>query len=132
MKVRVDMTIRDEDGNIIHEELNREFLSSSEYDVDDRYSLESLNLVYKFLYPKNKIKINDSEKERLLELLATKPKEFLALAYLYAENYLKYGEDVTEKWDTATRQSSILATAYHQGQHDLMEELSKDDGRPKE
>ena len=36
----------------------------------------------------------------------------IATAYLHAINYTLYGEDVTEKWLTATQNASALEKAY--------------------
>ena len=45
----------------------------------------------------------------------------LATAYLYATNYTLYGEDVTEKWLTATQNASALEKAYRKGYYDALQ-----------
>ena len=57
----------------------------------------------------------DKEKEFILKLLMDEDKTLICLAYAYARNVLKYGADVTEKWETAAEQSNMLQTAYSQG-----------------
>lgn len=50
----------------------------------------------------------DSAKQKLLDLLAKEPTMVLSTAYIYAKNYVNYGEDITKAWTTAVQQSSIL------------------------
>lgn len=52
--------------------------------------------------------IDDSGKQLLLDLLAKEPTMVLSLAYIYAQNYVQYGEDITKAWTTAVQQASIL------------------------
>ena len=59
--------------------------------------------------------VQDKEKEFILKLLADEDKTLICLAYSYARNLLKYGADVTEKWETAAEQSDMLQAAYSQG-----------------
>jgi hypothetical protein len=63
------------------------------------------------------IEIPDEEldKSTLLRLLAEQDTKVLATAYLYAKNFVTYGVNVTEKWDTAVRNSDSLTRAYHDG-----------------
>ena len=66
----------------------------------------------------------DSEnikKQALLNLMKDMPLQTLQIAYVYAENYKEYGDDVTKTWNTATEQSSILAKAYRKGYHDALQ-----------
>ena len=44
----------------------------------------------------------------------------LKTAIMYAENYLKYGVNVTEKWDTAVKQTYALEMARREGLVDGM------------
>jgi rubrerythrin len=46
-------------------------------------------------------------------------------AYLYATNLTLYGENVTEKWLTATQNASALEKAYNSGYYDAMQRLVK-------
>ena len=46
------------------------------------------------------------------------PSIVIATAYLYAINFILYGEDVTEKWETAIQNSNALEKAYMRGYYD--------------
>ena len=63
--------------------------------------------------------------KELIEELLKMPPMVIATAYLYAINYTLYGEDVTEKWLTATQQAAVLGKAYRQGYHDAMERVNQ-------
>ena len=52
--------------------------------------------------------IDDSVKQKLLDSLAEEPTMVLSTAYVYAKNYVEYGEDITRAWTTAVQQTSIL------------------------
>ena len=52
--------------------------------------------------------MGDNVKKQLLDLLAEDPTTVLSTAYVYANNYMKYGEDVTKVWTTTAQQLSIL------------------------
>lgn len=54
-------------------------------------------------------------KEQLAQWLIELDENVLKVAIMYAENYLKYGVDVTEKWDTATKQQWSLERAERYG-----------------
>lgn len=54
-------------------------------------------------------------KEQLAQWLVELDENVLQVAVMYAENYLKYGVDVTEKWNTAVRQQYSLEKAQRQG-----------------
>lgn len=54
-------------------------------------------------------------KEQLAQWLIELDENVLKVAIMYAENYLKYGVDVTEKWDTATKQIWSLERAERYG-----------------
>lgn len=70
----------------------------------------------------------DSEnvkKQALLNLMKDMSLQTLQIAFVYAENYKEYGEDVTKTWNTATEQSSILAKAYRKGYHDALQKQAE-------
>ena len=50
----------------------------------------------------------DDIKTKLLDSLAKEPPMVLSTAYVYAKNYVEYGEDITKAWTTAVQQASIL------------------------
>ena len=51
--------------------------------------------------------IDDNVKRQLLDELAKEPTMVLSTAYIYAKNYVEYGEDITKAWTTAVQQASI-------------------------
>jgi hypothetical protein len=51
---------------------------------------------------------NDDLKKHLLDKLSKEPTMMVSTAYIYAKNYVNYGEDVTKAWTTATQQASII------------------------
>lgn len=55
------------------------------------------------------------EKEQLAKWLLKYDEQTLQIALMYATNYLKYGVDVTEKWDTAVQQQAALKKAEEHG-----------------
>ena len=61
----------------------------------------------------------------LLDELAKEDLQVLSLAYVYAKNLQMYGEDVTEKWLTATKNTSALEKAYQKGYYDAMEQANR-------
>lgn len=63
------------------------------------------------------------ESKQLIDELSKMPPMVIATAYLHAINYTLYGEDVTEKWLTATQNASALEKAYQKGYHDATEKL---------
>ena len=65
-----------------------------------------------------------TKKEALLEELAKEDLQVLSLAYIHAKNLHMYGEDVTEKWLTATQNTSALEKAYRKGYYDAMQRPS--------
>ena len=67
--------------------------------------------------------IQKYESKQLIDELSKMPPMVIATAYLHAINYTLYGEDVTEKWLTATQNASALEKAYQKGYHDAMEKL---------
>lgn len=62
------------------------------------------------------------KKKRLIDELSKMPPMVIETAYLYAINYTLYGEDVTEKWVTATQNASALEKAYNKGYYDALKE----------
>lgn len=53
------------------------------------------------------------------------PPMVIATAYLHAINYTLYDEDVTEKWLTATQNTSALEKAYRKGYYDAMKRIKQ-------
>ena len=70
--------------------------------------------------------IQEYESKRLIDELSKMPPMVIATAYLYAINYTLYGEDVTEKWVTATQNASALEKAYREGYHDALQKMRKE------
>ena len=66
------------------------------------------------------------ESEQLIDELSKMSPMVIAIAYLHAVNYTLYGEDVTEKWVTATQNTSALQKAYQKGYHDAMERVNQE------
>lgn len=64
--------------------------------------------------------IQELENKQLIDELSKMPPMVLATAYLHAINYTLYGEDVTEKWVTATQNASALEKAYMKGYYDAL------------
>lgn len=73
--------------------------------------------------------INDNKpmeqntKQLILEKLSNMPEMLVLTAYLYAKNYIVYGEDVTKEWNTAVQQSAILEKVYNRGRNDVLKEV---------
>lgn len=57
--------------------------------------------------------------------LSEMPYEVIATAYLYAVNYIAYGENVTKEWSTAIQQTQALETAYRKGYYDAMKDMKE-------
>lgn len=66
-------------------------------------------------------KIREYESKQLIDKLSNMPPMVIATAYLHAINYTLYGEDVTEKWLTATQQAYALEQAYRKGYYDALQ-----------
>ena len=66
-------------------------------------------------------KMQKQESKQLIEELSKMPPMVIATAYLYALNYTLYGEDVTEKWLTATQNASALEKANREGYYDALQ-----------
>lgn len=60
-------------------------------------------------------------KEKLLGLLSEEPIMVLLTAYLYAKNYVNYGEDVTKTWTNTVQNASALEKAYKKGYYDALQ-----------
>jgi len=67
-----------------------------------------------------KEQIQEYERKCLIDELSKMPPMVIATAYLYAINYTLYGENVTEKWITATQNASALEKAYNKGYYDAL------------
>lgn len=65
--------------------------------------------------------IQEYESKQLIDELSKMPPMVIATAYLHAINYTLYGEDVTEKWLTATQNASALEKAYRKGYYDALQ-----------
>jgi len=65
--------------------------------------------------------IQEHQSKQLIDELSKMPPMVIATAYLHAINYTVYGEDVTEKWVTATQQSCALEKAYREGYYDALQ-----------
>ena len=65
--------------------------------------------------------VQEYESRALIEELSKMPPMVIATAYLHAINYTLYGEDVTEKWMTATQNTSALGKAYRKGYYDALQ-----------
>ena len=76
--------------------------------------------------------IQDYENKQLIDELLKMPPMVIATAYLHAINYTLYGEDVTEKWLTATQNASALEKAYRKGYYDALQrqQESESEDRP--
>jgi rubrerythrin len=68
--------------------------------------------------------IQDYERKELIEELLKMPPMVIATAYLHALNYTLYGEDVTEKWQTAIQNTIALEKAYKKGYYDSLQRQS--------
>lgn len=66
----------------------------------------------------DKAKKEEYERKMLIESLEKMPARVIATAYLHALNYELYGVDVTDKWDTAVKNTDNLQHAYLKGRRD--------------
>ena len=71
--------------------------------------------------------IQKIQSEQLLDELSKMPPMVIATAYLHAINYTLYGEDVTEKWLTATQNASALEKAYRKGYYYALQGQAESD-----
>lgn len=73
--------------------------------------------------------IQEYGNKQLIDELSKMPPMVIATAYLHAINYTLYGEDVTERWVTATQQECALEKAYNQGYYDAMQRLTESEDK---
>lgn len=71
--------------------------------------------------------IQDYQTKQMIEELSKMPPMVIATAYLHAINYTVYGEDVTEKWLTATQNASALEKAYSKGYYDALQRQAENE-----
>ena len=69
--------------------------------------------------------IQEYQSKQLIDELSKMPPMVIATAYLHAINYTLYGEDITEKWLTATQNARILEKAYKKGYYDALQRLEE-------
>ena len=62
------------------------------------------------------------KKQKMLDELSKESEMIIATAYLYAKTFVRYGEDITKAWNTATQQRVILEKAYNDGYADAVKE----------
>lgn len=60
-------------------------------------------------------KTEEERKEEMLEELRKESMSIICLACVYAKKLEETGMDITEKWETAERQSEIIQNFYYQG-----------------
>lgn len=58
---------------------------------------------------------DEQRREAIISQLSRKDTMVLSLALIYAENYYKYGVDITKQWTSAVQQSDALHNAYLRG-----------------
>lgn len=75
-------------------------------------------------------RIQEYESKRLIDELSKMPPMVIATAYLHAINYTLYGENVTEKWLTATQNASALEKAYREGYYDALQKMREEKEYP--
>lgn len=68
----------------------------------------------------------DIQKETLVKWLMEKDELVLKTAIAYAESYLKYGVDVTEKFDTAVKQTYSLYRAKEEGYYEGINKMQRE------
>lgn len=69
-----------------------------------------------------------NEKRRVLIDKLSKLSDIeLETAYLYAISYINYGEDITEKWITATQNAYALDNAYRKGYYDAVQKIKSEE-----
>lgn len=66
---------------------------------------------------------NEEKKLPIVRELLQKDETTLKVALMYAEQYLKYGCDVTEKWNTAVCQALTIHRAEERGYRDAMKNI---------
>lgn len=73
--------------------------------------------------------IQEYESKRLIDESSKMPPMVIATAYLHAINYTLYGEDVTEKWVTATQNASALEKACRKGYYDALQRQAESEDK---
>lgn len=68
------------------------------------------------------------KKQIMLDELSKESEMVIAVAYLYAKTFVRYGEDITKTWCTALQQKSILEKAYNDGYANAMKERFTENG----
>ena len=76
--------------------------------------------------------IQEYKSKQLIDELSKMSPMVIATAYLHAINYTLYGEDVTEKWLTATQQAYALEKAYSKGYYDALQRQAESKDRENE
>jgi len=93
-----------------------------------RHECESFKL--KNIKEQRKMEISiDKEQEAnktLIELLSKESVQVLQTAYVYAKNYVKYGEDVTKTWATATQQAYVMQEVRQKAWTEAYDSFKKD------
>ena len=69
----------------------------------------------------------NEQRNVIIDKLSKLPPIVLETAYLYAINYANYGEDVTEKWITATQKAYALDNAYRKGYYDSTQKVKREE-----
>ena len=64
-------------------------------------------------------------REELIFYFKGKSEQEISLAIMYAENYMKYGTDITEKIETATEIAHLVNRAEYYGYLKAVEEFQK-------
>ena len=59
--------------------------------------------------------------QKLIDELSKMPPWVIEMAYLYAINYTRYGEDMKKEWVTATQKACALEQAYNKGYADALQ-----------
>ncbi len=72
--------------------------------------------------------MQEQKSKQLIAELSKMPPMVIATAYLHAINYTLYGEDVTEKWETALQNPSALDKAYRKGYYDALQTMAESEG----
>ncbi len=110
--------IFDKNLYFVVDECDEEFF---EEDLEQK-DIESIKERMKNFISDNK-PIEQNTKQSILDNLSNMPEMLVATAYLYAKNYIEYGENVTKEWNTAVQQSAILEKAYNRGRYDLLNNI---------
>lgn len=71
-------------------------------------------------------KNDDNDKQVLLDSLSKEPLMVISTAYVYAKNYVNYGEDITKVWTTAVQQAYILEKVEHKARIEAYDSFKKE------